>query len=82
MSEKEIILLADSDLKEISPLKLLTVIRERKPLGKFYCTDISGYYAAVDNSNGHAWTEEFETKKEALSWLKGEFEIGDLEIKP
>ena len=42
-----------------------------EPLGLFLVGE-----AGIDNSTGHAWTEEFGTKAECLEWLKGENEVG------
>ena len=36
--------------------------------GLFYCID-NGVYVACDNSSGHCWVEEFESKKDAFKWL-------------
>jgi hypothetical protein len=47
------------------------VIENRVPLGLFICHD--GRWIGIDNTDGNAWTEEFETKKYCEMWL-----IGDL----
>jgi len=31
----------------------------------------------VDNSTRDAWTEEFQSKRQAVRWLRGEFEVDD-----
>ena len=46
------------------------------PLGLFYGRE-GDSWVAIDNSNGCAWTEEFDTETEAIAWLNGEFEVGD-----
>ena len=38
--------------------------------------EAGGTWTGIDNSTGHAWTEEFGTKAECLEWLKGENEVG------
>ncbi len=37
---------------------------------KLYCETKKGY-AAIDNSSGNCWTENFETEKETFDWLLG-----------
>lgn len=32
------------------------------------------FYIACDNSTGNAWVEEFESKEEAVNWLKNIWE--------
>lgn len=51
--------------KETSPSLLLTK------------SDASENWVAIDNSTGDCNVEEFETQERAVSWLNGEFEIGD-----
>lgn len=34
-------------------------------------------WIGIDNTTGEAWTEEFDTKEDCISWLNGEFEISD-----
>lgn len=41
------------------------------PLGRFYLED-SGKIIGVDNSDGHAWTEEFDDFESCERWLNGE----------
>ena len=40
------------------------------PLGLFYAKE-DGVYVGIDNSTGHAWTEEFKRRSKCLRWLKG-----------
>ena len=54
---------------------LLNVIDFRIPLGLFL-TKEGGKWAAVDNSTGDAWTEEFRWRHQAIRWLRGKFEVG------
>lgn len=49
------------------------------PIGLFYVQ--KGFVIAVDNSTGDAWTEQFDTLKNAIAWLSGEIEIEDLNNK-
>jgi hypothetical protein len=47
-----------------------------RPFGLFYGFEDCGDHLilwAVDNSAGYAWTEDFETKEEALKWLKDSY---------
>lgn len=43
-----------------------------EPLGLFLVGEAGGTWTGIDNSTGHAWTEEFGTQAECLKWLKGE----------
>lgn len=56
--------------------KLMDVIDHRTPLGLFL-TKEGRTWVAVDNSAGDAWTEDFDRKRQAIRWLRGEFEVGD-----
>lgn len=44
------------------------IILGRKPLGLFYLKE-NNLYVAIDNSDGYAWTEEFDSKESCLKWL-------------
>ena len=41
-----------------------------RPMGLFY-TKEQRVYVGIDNSTGHAWTEEFKSRRQCLKWLKG-----------
>lgn len=55
-------------IRKISPLEAECIIAFRKPFGLFYLPDNS-VYVGIDNSNGHAWTEEFSSLRECKRWL-------------
>ena len=61
-------------IKRVSPKKLTDVIDRRTPFGLFL-TKEGRKWVAVDNSTGDAWTEEFSRKRQAVHWLRGEFEV-------
>lgn len=63
-------------IKRVRPKKLTAVIECRTPLGLFL-TKEDRIWVAVDNSTGDAWTEEFARKRQAIRWLRGEFEVGE-----
>ena len=42
-----------------------------KPIGRFIFRD-KKKFIGIDNSTGHAWTEEFDSKTDCLKWLAGE----------
>lgn len=63
-------------IQRVSPKKLMDVIDHRTPLGLFL-TKEGRTWVAVDNSTGDAWTEEFTRKRQAIRWLRGEFEVCD-----
>lgn len=45
--------------------------------GKFIQPVSANSYVAIDNTDGDAYTEEFKTLSQAVSWLNGKFEIDD-----
>lgn len=54
--------------------QVLNVIDCRTPLGLFL-TKEGRAWVAVDNTTGDAWTEDFARKRQAVRWLRGEFEV-------
>ena len=64
-------------IKRVSPKFIGKVIEDRVPSGRFL-TKEGRKWVAVDNSTGDAWTEEFSSKRQAVRWLRGEFEVGGL----
>lgn len=64
MKDKE----KDSEIKEISPDEMSEVIRDYSPRGLFL-TKEGGAWVACDNTSGDAWTEDFETREDAVGWL-------------
>lgn len=60
----------ESEIKEISPAEMGEVIRDYSPRGRFL-TKEGGGWVACDNTSGDAWTEDFETRAEAVGWLAG-----------
>ena len=61
-------------IKRVSPEFLGKVIEERILCGHFL-TKEGHKWVAVDNSTGDAWTEEFTRKRQAIRWLRGEYEV-------
>ena len=57
--------------KEVTLEVLSNIIAERKPIGLFYSKE-GEKFIAVDNCNGNAWTEEFETKEDCIDFLLGD----------
>jgi len=66
----------DCEIQRVSLTKLDLVISQRKPLGLFLSRE-NRMWIAVDNSTRDAWTEEFQSKRQAVRWLRGEFEVDD-----
>lgn len=66
MKDKE----KESEIKEITPDEMGAVIRDYSPRGLFL-TKEGGGWVACDNTSGDAWTEDFETRAEAVGWLVG-----------
>lgn len=76
----------NSTIQEVGAAQALNIINSRKPLGKFWRQELSTSeisfddewtFIGIDNSTGEAWVEEFKDKETMMSWLKGEFQIGD-----
>ena len=63
------------EIRMITKAEADDIIATREPRGLFYL-DAGKSFVGIDNSTGHAWTEEFGTKAECLEWLKGENEVG------
>ena len=61
-------------IHRVRPKQVLNVIDCRTPLGLFL-TKEGRKWVAVDNTTGDAWTEEFDSKCQGVSWLRGKFEI-------
>ncbi len=55
-------------IKEITQSEASEIIDKRKPKGLFWLKE-NGFYVAIDNSTGDAWTEAFKTKKECFDYL-------------
>ena len=58
-------------MKEVTLEVLANIIEERKPLGLFYSKE-GETFIAVDNSQGEAWTEDFQTMEQVRNFLLGE----------
>ena len=58
----------------VSPKKLTDIIGRRTPLGLFLTRE-GHIWVAVDNTTGAAWTEDFDRKRQAVRWLRGELEV-------
>jgi hypothetical protein len=48
------------------------ILEKRKPLGNFYIENEQGGITGIDNSDGHAWFEDFDNLEDCKRWLKGE----------
>lgn len=55
-------------LKKITASEADCIIYSRRPFGLFYLLH-KGIYVGIDNSNGHAWTEEFTSLYQCKKWL-------------
>lgn len=64
-------------IKRVSIRKIGKIIERYQPYGRFLAKDGSRW-VAVDNSTGDAWTEDFNSKRDAVRWLRGEFEVGNM----
>lgn len=59
-----------SEPRRISREDAKIIIESRHPYGLFFLQE-NGIYVGIDNHDGHAWTEEFSTKRTCLDWLVG-----------
>ena len=64
-------------IQEVGALELDLIIEFQTPLGRYWTEVKPGTYVAVDNSNGEAFTEEFDEKEIAIDWLNNKFEKGE-----
>ena len=55
-------------IKKITTSEADCIIYSRRPFGLFYLIH-DGVYIGIDNSNGHAWTEEFTNLRQCKHWL-------------
>ncbi|MDO5686448.1 MAG: hypothetical protein Q4G42_03535 [Neisseria sp.] len=52
----------------ITKEEALNIWENYTPYGSFlFCVD--GIFIAIDNTTGQAWTEEFNTRAQAINWL-------------
>lgn len=58
-------------IQKVSPEFAEAVIETREPKGLFWHF-AGGRYVGIDNTDGEAWTEDFETKEECFAWLRGD----------
>lgn len=56
-------------IRKIKPCHAAVIIDARRPLGLFYVHD-GDVFVGVDNSTGHAWTEEFACLHQCKAWLR------------
>ena len=58
-------------IQQVTQSEADEIIRTYEPHGQFYLLD-GDTYVGIDNSTGHAWTEEFDTFEECKAWLEGD----------
>ena len=61
----------EEPIQEISVSIALNIIQDYAPKGLFITSFHSGGWIAIDNLTCNAWTEQFQTKEEAIAYLKG-----------
>jgi len=64
----------NTQIQRVNPEFLQKVIEDRTPRG-YFLTKEGRKWVAVDNSTRDAWTEEFSSKRQAIQWLHGKFEV-------
>lgn len=60
------------------PIWQIQNIIEYRHSNGYFLSQSGSLWVAVDNSTGDAWTEDFDSKYQAIHWLRGDFEVGDL----
>ena len=55
-------------IKKVTPSEGDCIIYSRRPFGLFYLI-YNGIYVGIDNSTGHAFTEEFMNLRQCKRWL-------------
>lgn len=58
-------------IQKVSPEFANAVIETREPRGMFWHTS-EGRFVGIDNTDGEAWTEEFNSKEGCFAWLRGD----------
>lgn len=61
------------EIKQITSKEALKIIDTREPIGLFIVENKSSF-TGIDNTNGDAWTEDFECRQKCVDWLNGEEE--------
>jgi len=67
----------DFEIQRVSIEELHGVIEQYAPRGLFL-SKRNHLWIAVDNTTNDAWTEEFTSKRQAIRWLRGEFEMDSM----
>ena len=69
--------LAFHGIKRVTSEEASSIIESRKPIGKFMVSNESEI-TGIDNTDGEAWTEDFQSEIKCVFWLVGgEKEEGD-----
>jgi hypothetical protein len=55
-------------IKYVTSDEAHSIIETRKPLGQFIVLE-GNKYVGIDNEDGYAWTEDFDTEVECIRWL-------------
>lgn len=63
------------EIRMITKAEADGIIATREPRGLFYL-DAGKSFVGIDNSTGHAWTEEFDTLPKCRAWLLQEPDSG------
>ena len=67
---KESVISCEHDICLTSPAIAEKIIQERVPLGRYVFFE-DGKVCGIDNSDGEAWIDEFDTLPECFKWLDG-----------
>lgn len=62
-------------IRRITTDEATSIIETYEPRGLFY-VEIGAGFVGIDNSTGHAWTEEFDTLPKCRAWLLQEPDSG------
>jgi len=59
-----------NEVKKITLEEALRIIETREPRGVFYLEE-GKIFVGIDNAEGGAWTEDFNSLSECLRWING-----------
>lgn len=68
--------------KKITESQANEIIEIREPKGLFYLEQSDGMFTGIDNRTSDAWTEDFETEEECMSWLRRDLIVSKTHTKP
>jgi hypothetical protein len=56
--------------KQVTSDELKQIVETREPKGCYWAIDSDGRFVGVDNTHGHAFTEDFDNIGDCIAWLR------------